>query len=876
MHHLSRSRAPVRTLALGAAALAWTALAWAALPHRLEASAAQSWQARWIAAPGGAEGNTWHAFRHEIDLDDAPFRTVVRIAASDKYWLWVNGQMVVFEGQLKRGPSRSTTYYDTLDLAPHLREGRNTIAALVWYWGRSGYSHRSAGQAGFLFEADFGGRPLVSDAGWKARVLPAYQAAADPQPNGALTEQHVRYDARLAVPGWNQPGFDDSGWAPAVELGTPPIPPWNELVARPIPMWRGGGLQDYASLERGERGAVVARLPYNAQVTPYLRVRAPAGELIVMSTDTYVTARATTVRAEYVTREGVQEYESYGWMSGHEVRYQMSPAVEVLDLKYRETGYRADVEGSFRSDDGDLDALWTKARRTLQVNMRDNHMDTPDRERAQWLGDVVVQLGQVFYALDAQRGPLLARKAFRQMAAWQRDDGALLTPIPYGKGLDSPELPLQLLSAVGWYGLWSYYLHTGDEETLAAVYPAVREYLGLWEVAADGLVVHRPGDWAWADWGEHADYAVLENAWYHLALRGAKEVATVVGAVADTADYAERMRALEAAFRSRFWAGDHYRSPGHAGRVDDRSNALAVLAGLATPDQHSALLQVLLREEHASPYMEKYVLEAIFVLDGAEHAMARMKRRYGPQIRSWITTLWEDWEFREWNTYNHAWAGGPLTLLSRYAAGVAPAEPGWERYSLLPQMGSLREIAAVVPTPHGGIEVSLERGPGRVRVAVDAPVPGVLGVPVGDMDRPTVAVDGVDIWRDGAATPDSGEVRVLSADSRWIRLDVPAGARAVEASGPVIAPPEPVEALNLSENPVRSGRVVFNFSETPDVAAVFTLDGRRVVDLLRRMSEPTRAMWDLSNERGGRVAPGIYLVVARVGDELVRRRLIIP
>ncbi len=836
------------------------------------------WAAQWItAADDDGRDNRWLAFRQQLELSSAPARALARIAASDKYWLWVNGRQVVFEGQLKRGPTPDDTYFDTIDLTPHLRPGLNTIAIAVWYWGRSGYSHRSAGTAGLLFDADIDGRSVASDAGWRARVLPAYGSTAGPPPSIALTEQHIRYDARLAIPGWQNDDFDDRAWPTARELGAPPIAPWNRLVERPVPLWRDSGLLDYAALEGlpagDEGGEVVARLPYNAQVTPYLRVDATPGRVVRIRTDTYNTSRKISLRAEYVTREGVQEYESYGWLSGHEVHYSIPPGVRVLDLKYRETGYDADFRGRFQSDDPALDVLWTKARRTLYVNMRDNHMDCPDRERAQWYGDLVVQLGQVFYALDAERGPLLARKGLRQLGEWQRGDGALVTPVPYGDGMDSPELPLQMLAAVGRYGLWTYYLHTGDIDTLREVYPAAREYLSLWDIGADGLVLHRPGDWTWPDWGDHADYRVLENAWYYLALEGAAAIATEIGAGADVAGYSERMAAIRGAFRPRFWRGDHFRSTDHTGATDDRANALAVLAGFARTEDYPALLDVLGTQQHASPYMEKYVLEAMLLMDGAPEALYRMKRRYRAQIESPLTTLWEDWEWQPWNGYNHAWAGGPLTLLSGYVAGVRPAAPGWEEYAVRPRPGLLRRVDAVVPTPHGDITVRVERDTSRFELAIDAPVHGSVALPATDQAR--LRVNGLDVWAEGRAIGDSTGVRVLAVSDGLARLAVPAGAWTLEAVGVPPATPPTDELFNLSENPIRSSRVFFNFRETPSLAAVFTLDGRRVVDLTRRMAGGDRAVWDVTNDHGARVAPGVYLFVAKVGDEVVRRRLVV-
>jgi len=83
------------------------------------------------------------------------------------------------------------------------------------------------------------------------------------------------------------------------------------------------------------------------------------------------------------------------------------------------------------------------------------------------------------------------------------------------------------------------------------------------------------------------------------------------------------------------------------------------------------------------------------------------------------------------------------------------------------------------------------------------------------------------------------------------------------------------EVFALSENPVRSGRVIFNFASRPRVAAVYTLDGRLVADLLARMDGDGRVEWDLRNDAGSRVAAGVYLVVFDVGGRIVREKLFV-
>ncbi|MFW6202346.1 MAG: alpha-L-rhamnosidase C-terminal domain-containing protein [Gemmatimonadota bacterium] len=848
------------------------------------------WNAQWVGAAGTmrpdrpdvSRPNLWLAFRKEVVLDAAPASASARIAADSKYWLWINGRLVVFEGQLKRGPTPEDIYYDTVDLTPYLEAGTNTVAVLVWHWGRSALSHRDSGRAGLLFDATIDGEPLLSDRTWKVIEHPAYDYTDEPHPNSALPEPNVRFDAREDIAGWEARGYDDSGWADATEFGRPPVAPWNAPHPRPIPLWRDSGLRefenasDFPAVSTGR--PIVGRLPYDAQVTPYLKVDAPAGTKIDIRTDSYHASGRPSVRAVYLTRDGVQEYESLGWMSGHEVQYRIPAGVRILELKYRETGYDAEFVGRFESDDDAVNTLWRKARRTLYVNMRDSHMDSPDRERAQYWGDVVNELGQALYALDADRGPLLARKGMYELVRWSRGD-TLTSPIPSGTRTDSPEMPLQMLAAVGWYGFWTYYRYTGDSATIRDVYPAVRDYLDLWRLDTDGLVLHRTGDWDWADWGAHADVPVLENAWYYLALKAAAAMAEVAGEEADIAAYERRMTTVASAFDRTFWQGDRYRSPTHEGATDDRANAMAVVAGLARPEYHSAIRRVLAREEHASPYMEKYVIEALFMMDASAHAIDRMKRRWAAQIASPLTTLWELWDWDpNRNSYNHGWAGGGLTLLSQYAAGVAPVEPGYETYSVLPRMGQLRRIDAAVPTPRGSIRLRLDRADGFFGVDLTSPAgtDATVGVPTDRVDVRRITVNGRDIWHEGRPVSTDSEVRFLGTDDGRLMLRVPPGRWSIHATGerkPVLPPSE---AFNLTENPIRSDEVTFNFREPPDMVTVYTVTGRRVVDLHRRVRENERIIrWDLTNGRGTRVAPGVYLLVARVGDELVRRKLFI-
>ncbi|HTI10057.1 MAG TPA: alpha-L-rhamnosidase C-terminal domain-containing protein [Puia sp.] len=745
------------------------------------------WEAKWIGIPAAEKDtNLWTVYRKEFFIDALPKRARTGIATDSKYWLWVNGKMVVFEGQLKRGPNPRDTYYDELDLAPYLEKGKNTIAILAWYWGRDGFDHKSSGKPALLFEADLGNKKISSDATWKAIRHPAFGNTGGILPNFRLPEYNVYFDARHDLPRWNQPGFDDRTWMPVTEYGLPPLAPWNNLAVRPIPFWKDSGLLDYVSESQpqpdtGELNGgklIVAQLPKNITITPYLKIAAHAGLKIDMRTDNYKGGSEYNVRAEYITKEGIQEFETFGYMNGHEVLYRIPAGVKVLALKYRETRFNTERIGEFSCDNPFYNTLWQKSFNTLNVNLRDAIQD-PDRERAQWWGDAVILMGEIFYSCD-HNGFLAIQKAIHNLVDWQKPDGVLYSPVPSGPW--DKELPAQMLASIGRYGFWNYYRYTGDTALIRYVYPSVKKYVLLWEMGKDGLVVHRPGGWDWLDWGDDIDAPVIDNAWYYMALDAASRMAELTKDEEGRKIYEARYRSIEENYNKNLWKDSAYRSPENKGVIDDRGNGLAVVAGLADSTKFSAIKKVLRTEFHASPYMEKYILESFFIMHDARAGLERMKKRYANMVDSKLSTLWEGWgigsEGYGGGSYNHGWAGGPLTLLSQYVAGIGPEAPAYATFHILPQPGGLQEIHSIVPTIKGKISVDYKREEeGRVRLSVTVPIhtTATVGVPRQGLDAPVISVNGMSVMKNGKPIGDNPSVRFTGVDDQYFLFAVRPG-----------------------------------------------------------------------------------------------------
>ena len=675
-----------------------------------------------------ADGD-WQCFHKEFSLSSTKDLKLT-IAADTKYWMWLNGEIVIREGGLKRGPSPTDSYCDVFTELEGLKEGDNEVVILVQYYGRSSFSHRVTATPGLYFDLTTKRDHIVSAADWKAiRYDAMWQASNEHNLQGfrkyRLAGANVAYDARKALDLSQK--IDTSEWPNAVVVARESSD-WGEFVERPIPQWRWSELRDYESITEKE-DAIAGKLPSNIHVSPYLKIRAKGGERIKLCTDDYWIGSARSFYTEYIAREGVQEFESPIWVNGHEVLYFIPEGVEVLELKYRESGYDVDFIGTFECDDEFCNKLWEKAKRTLYVNMRDTYMDCPDRERGQWWGDLVIELGQASYVFD-ERAHMLTRKAIYELMMHQREDGVIYSPTSnwYRK-----ELPCQMLAAVGKYGFNTYYMQTGDLATLQNVYDRVKRYLiDVWNPGNKELVDLRHGDWFWGDWGTNIDQSALQQCWYGLALQGFAEQARLTGHESD-AIYAEHSYdVLQYNFNKVYWNEElqHYRTPDYAELPDDRVQAMAVLAGFVPQERYEAIREFFTKYYQSSTYMEKYVLEALCKMGYYDDALERMEKRFGEMVAAPYATLWEGWEYTGargmtyksgHGTYNHSWSGGGLIILSQYIAGIEPIEPAFKRFSVQPNLAKLNRIKTTVPSMYGNIEMNVVKADNKLEIRLLVP-----------------------------------------------------------------------------------------------------------------------------------------------------------
>jgi alpha-L-rhamnosidase len=211
----SRTR---RILAVIAAIAAFSALLDAQEPRVFDGAPLASW-----IAPPGVSGDSFIVFhaRRSFDLAAVPPRFVVHVSADNRYRLYVNGV------QVSSGPQRSDVThwrYETLDLSPHLRAGRNVIAALVWNWGVARPVAQHSHRTGFLLQ---GNGPVEAalvntGIGWKLLRDPAYAPiviTTASMGNYYAAAPGDSIDASRYPWGWERTGYVDDAWL----IVSPPV-----------------------------------------------------------------------------------------------------------------------------------------------------------------------------------------------------------------------------------------------------------------------------------------------------------------------------------------------------------------------------------------------------------------------------------------------------------------------------------------------------------------------------------------------------------------------------------------------------------------------------------------------------------------------------
>jgi alpha-L-rhamnosidase len=182
-----------------------------------------NWTAHWIMHPKvQPQDHAMVLFRKSFELVTKPEKFIIHLSADNHYRLFVNGKYIT------RGPARgdiSHWFFETIDIAPQLQAGKNTIATEVVNWGPKRSFTYFSQMTSFILQGDSEAEKMVNTYGdaWKCIENEAFQAK---QVNWMSDWSTIDFGLYVGNPtdsivgakypwGWETTSFDDSKWLPA-------------------------------------------------------------------------------------------------------------------------------------------------------------------------------------------------------------------------------------------------------------------------------------------------------------------------------------------------------------------------------------------------------------------------------------------------------------------------------------------------------------------------------------------------------------------------------------------------------------------------------------------------------------------------------------
>jgi hypothetical protein len=729
------------------------------------------WKARWISHPEGPPREFGvFFFRKTVTLAAAPAHFVVHASGDNRYELFVNGSRVL------EGPARGDLMhwrYETLDIAPQLRAGRNVLAAVVWNYAEFAPLAQMMNETAFIVQGDGADEDVVdTDGSWKTLKDQSLKPIPfNPQNMHAFfaAGPGERVDASRYPWGWEKPEFDDSAWvnaavlARAVARGARDSASRWFLLPRNIPLMeekpeRLSRLVRTEGVEAGSdfvRGGSPITIPQNSRATllfdqaylttayPELRVSGGRGAEITL---TYAEAlfkdghkgnrnetEGRTIRGYYdqfLPDGGAHRlFRSLWWRTYRYLQMDITTQADPLvieDLQCAYTAYPFVMRAQFSSDDPELEKMWEVGWRTSRLCAHETYMDCPYFEQLQYGGDTRIQAIISLYMTGDDR---LVKNVVETLDESRTPEGLTQSRYPSWQPQYIPEYSLSWIEIMR--DLWWYH---GDADFLRGYLPGARGVL-LWfqnHLTPSGLLGRM-------DWWNFVDYTrayrggippLEENGQssilslqYASALRAAADLEAAFG----RAQQAQQDRALAAkiaaAVYKTCWDPTRRLLADTSARKNfsQHANILGVLEDAIPPADQTRAMKTVLSDSSLTPatyYFRFYLFRAM--------KKAGLGDQYLSQLGPWRgmlalgLTTWAEMP-EPTRSDCHAWSAHPNFDLLATVAGIEPAAAGFQEVAIRPALGSLQHLKASLPHPEGDIQVEYTRHGKGLTADVDLP-----------------------------------------------------------------------------------------------------------------------------------------------------------
>jgi alpha-L-rhamnosidase len=716
----------------------------------------------WIAAKkiGPAEMEPWgnprtaesrrqpgRYLRKEFAVERKISRATVSFCGLGLSELYVNGKKV---GDAVLSPAFAQydrrEFYVTYDVTKNLMRGVNALGVILGN-GRF-YADRSktyAGTVSFgwpklllnlrLEFADGTTQEIVSDESWKLTTDGPILANND--------FDGEEYDARKELAGWSQAGFDDAKWSGA-QIVTAPGGILSAQMQEPI---RVTQTLKPISVKEIHPGVFIYDLGQNLVGWCRLHVSGKAGTSVTLrhaetlkpDGSLYMAnLRGAEVTDIYTLKgAGIETWEprfvTHGFRFVEVTGFPGKP--DLNSIEGRVVNDDLPSAGNFLCSNDLINRIYTNIVWGTRGNYRSLPTDCPQRdERQGWLGDRSEECKGESYLFDISA---LYAKWRQDMEDAQRTNGSIPDVAPaywpiYSDNVTWPSSAIIVPSALE--------RQFGDRASIGKNYDGAKRWMDhMLTFATDNLISKDSyGDWCVPpeeahlihskDPARQTDKTLLATSYFYYDLCLMEKYATQLGKTDDAARWKKSAEEFKAAFNGKFLD----REQGQYSNGTQTSCVLPLAFGLVPDEMKEKIFTKLVAnidnvtKGHIGTGLigGQYFNRVLSDNGRADlcYTIASQKDypSWGYMVEQGATTIWELWNGNTADpTMN---SGNHVVWFYEYAAGIAPASPGFKTIKMEPRpVGDLKFVRATHNSPYGKIASEWHRDGNKFDWQIEIP-----------------------------------------------------------------------------------------------------------------------------------------------------------
>lgn len=705
----------------------------------------RNWNGYWIntgkrmTAPAANVGAAPY-LRKTFLCETVPMQAKIYLCGLGWHELYVNGRKAddrVLAPVVTQYDKRDS--YIEYDVTGLLKPGRNAVAVLL---GNGWYNCHTAEVWSFdkapwrdwpklLCDIVADGKLLAkSDTSWVTHDSPV---TFDALRNG----EH--YDARLELPGFAEPGFDDSAWAPAVQCN----PPGGRIVKEDLEPCRI--MREYSPVKETFLFPHQAVYDFGTNLTGWceIGIEGEPGSSVTLEYSELIRENGNISQEEiamFIKKDGFQKDTFHLKGCGteqfrphftyHGFRYvrvtlwgpTRLPEIKSIKAQFVHNGFRK--AGSFDSSDATLNRLQQLTEQSYLSNFTGIPTDCPHREKNGWTGDAQLACETGLWNYD---GKDAYTHFVRLLADTQRPSGQLPGIAPSGGwGYNWGSGPAW--DSMLFEGVWQIYLFYGDSEPAREQYDAMARYIEYCRgMSENNLVRFGLGDWCHWNSRNMAPAELTSTGYYYSDTVRLARFAAIFGKEDDANYYNGLAAAIRKSFNEKFYNGDGTYANGVMTAL-----AAALYFDLAEKDRELTarkLVELVRAGNHKTDFGilgAKYVPRVLADYGYAEDAFQLITQPEFPGWGHWVklgaTSLWEHWN--GCSSQNHIMFGDISAWMYQYLGGATPCfeTPGFRHFKLKPCfVPQLSHMTMSHETPHGTLRVSWRRSADGVQCSIELP-----------------------------------------------------------------------------------------------------------------------------------------------------------